>query len=102
MDLFVFVVLLCITIFIFRRFKAVIYCIAIIDIMLRILTFIKLNIEIPEVFIFLNKHIPTSVLGIIGHYTTGTIFTILSWTYVACFVLFEYFIIRTFIKNKYK
>ena len=83
MDLVILVVLMGIVVFIFKRFSSFIYFIAIIDILLRILTFIKTQIANYEIYSFLNKYVPTSIPGILNNYSSGILNTarILSWSF---------------------
>lgn len=100
MDLVILFVLIGIVIFIFKKFSSFIYFIAIIDILLRIIAFIKLQISNYEIYTFLNKYFPTSIPGILNRYSTGILNTILIWLYVIAMIIFEYYIIRTFIRKK--
>lgn len=100
MDLLILLVLIGIVVFIFKKFSSLIYFIAIIDIFLRIVTFIKLQITNYEIYSFLNQYVPTSIPGILSKYSTGLLNTVLMWLYVATMVIFEYYIIRTFIRKK--
>ena len=100
MDLVILVVLMGIVVFIFKRFSSFIYFIAIIDILLRILTLIKTQIANYEIYSFLNKYVPTSIPGILNNYSSGILNTLLIWLYVIAMIIFEYYLIRTFIKKK--
>lgn len=100
MDLVILVVLIAIVVAIFKKFSSFVYFIAIIDIFLRILTFIKIQLGIPELTSFLNKYFPSSVPGIINAYSNGIFNTILIWGYIVIFIIFEFYIIRTFFKKK--
>lgn len=99
-DLIVFLVLAAIVIFVFKRFSSFIYYIAIIDIFLRIATFVKTDVVNGEVFKIIDKYLPENIPTIINTYSTGILSTILIWLYVIAFVIFEYYIIRTFFKRK--
>lgn len=100
MDLVILVVLIGIVVFVFKQFSSFVYFMAIIDIFLRIITFIKLNIGIPELASFLNAYIPESIPAIINNYSTGIFNTLLVWGYVLIYIMFESYIIRTFFKKK--
>ena len=100
MDLVILVVLIAIVVAIFKKFSSFVYFIAIVDIFLRILTFIKIQLGIPELTSFLNKYFPVSVPGIIDAYSSGIFNTILTWGYIIIFIIFEFYIIRTFFKKK--
>ena len=99
-DLVVLIVLILVVIMYFRRFSSFVYFIAIIDIFLRILTFIKNNIGLPDLAAVIDKYIPESILAIIGNYTDGIIYTIISWAYIIIMAIFLGYITKFFIKKK--
>jgi len=87
-------------IIIFRKLEGVVYSIAIADIFLRILTFIKQNITSQEMYTFLNDNVPLSIVNIIDKYTSGLLNECLIWGYVIVFVIFEFYIIKALLKKK--
>lgn len=99
-DLVVLIVLILVVIMYFRRFSSFVYFIAIIDIFLRILTFIKNNIGLPDLAAVIDKYIPENILAIIGNYTDGIIYTIISWAYIIIMAIFLGYITKFFIKKK--
>lgn len=100
MDLIILIILIGIVIFTFKKFSSFIYFFAIVDIFLRILTFIRLNINLPELSNFIAKYIPVSIPNIIDKYSTGILNSVLMWGYVICFIIFEYYIICFFAKKR--
>ena len=100
MDLVVFLVLCGIVIFFFKRFSRFIYFIAITDIFLRIATFIKLQIGKGDIYAVLDKYIPNNIPSILDYYADGLLYTIFLWLYVIAFIIFEFYIIRTFFRKK--
>ena len=86
-DLIILVVLLVLVVFFFRKLSSFIYAVAIIDIFLRILTFLKYN-TVPELKALIGKYLPESVAGIINHYSSGWIYTVLIWIYVIIMSIF--------------
>ena len=100
MDLIVLLFIIVIVILLFRKFNNFVYCIAIIDIFLRILDFIKFNLPIPEIKIFIAQYFPTSIPSIINKYSSGIFNTIIMWAYVIIFIFFEYYTIKTFFRKK--
>lgn len=100
MDLAIFIVLLVLVVLLFKRVSSMIYFFAIVDIFLRIVTFIRLNIGVPSISRFITKYFPTSIAGIITNYSTGILETILLWIYVIIYIVFLGYITRTFIKKK--
>ena len=65
MDAIIFIVLLVIVICFFRRFSNVVFFVAIFDIFLRILTFLKYN-TVKEIKTFIAKYFPVN-LSLLKH-----------------------------------
>ncbi|MBQ6476853.1 MAG: hypothetical protein IJI43_00205 [Bacilli bacterium] len=84
----------------FKHFSAFVFSVAIVDILLRILTFIKNNIGLKELSSFLRKYFPDSIFAIIDRYTKGDINVVLKWLFVIIMIIFLYYIIKTWIKKK--
>ena len=99
-DLVILILLMFVVIMFFKRFSSFVYFIAIVDIMLRILTFIRNNIGLPDVSALIAKYIPESILAIFAKYTSGICYTILSWGFIIIMIIFESYIIKFFIKKK--
>lgn len=93
-------ILMGIVIFVFKRFSHFIYFLAIVDIFLRIIGYLKVLLGIPELTAFFNKYIPASLPAIINTYSSGIFNTILLWMYLIAFIVFESYIIRTFFRKK--
>lgn len=100
MDLIIFIVLALIVVILFKSFDSFVYFFAIVDILLRILDFLKQLLNIPELTTFLNQNVPTSILSMINHYSTGVFNQILTWGYLICFIVFEVYLIKYFMKTK--
>ena len=98
-DLGVIVVLLIIVIIFFRRFSSFVYSVAIIDIFLRILAFIKNN-TVPELKSLIGNYFPASIPALIDKYSSGIIYTLLMWAYVIIFSIFLFYITEYFIKKR--
>ena len=98
-DLGVILVLLILVMIFFRRFSSFVYAFAIIDIFLRIMTFIKYN-SVPELKSLIGKYLPESIAAVIGRYSSGVFYTILMWIYVILFIIFLTYITSYFIKKK--
>lgn len=98
-DVIVVLILLGIVIFWFRRFSSFVYSVAIIDIFLRILTFIRDN-SVLELKSLISKYFPESIPSIIARYSDGIFYTILMWIYVAIFTVFLVYITKYFIKKR--
>ena len=101
MDLVIVIVLLLIVVLWFKSFNSFVYFLALIDIFLRIYTFIRLNIGIPEISNFLARlNIPASIPAILGAYSNGIFYTILICGYIIIYIIFEWYIIKTFFHKK--
>ncbi len=98
-DVIIVLILLAIVIFLFRKFSSFVYAVAIIDIFLRILTFIRDN-SVPELKSLIGKYFPESIAAIIGNYSDGIFYTILMWAYVIIFAIFLGYITKYFIKKR--
>ena len=98
-DLGVIIVLLIFIAVFFKRFSSFVYGFAIIDIFLRIMTFVKNN-TVQELHDLIGKYLPESIASVIGKYTSGIVYTILMWAYVIVFATFLAYIVTYFIKKK--
>lgn len=99
-DIIVLIVIIIALVMYFKHFSAFVFSIAIIDILLRILNFIKLNIGLKDFTTFLNKYFPASIPDIIDKYTNGDITVILKWIFVIIMIFFLYYVIKIWIKKK--
>lgn len=99
-DLIVLVILILIVIMFFKRFSSFVFLIAIIDIFLRILSFIKNNIGLRDVSSLINKYFPDSIFDIINTYTNGTLNLIIKWCFVVIMIIFLSYIVKIFISKK--
>ena len=81
-------------------FSSFVYLIAIIDIFLRLLTFVSNNLGVPELSSLIDKYFPTSMVGIINRYSNGIINTVLMWCLFVIYCIFLFYITRTFWKRK--
>lgn len=98
-DLVVLLVILAIVIFFFKKFSSVVYSVAIVDIFLRILTFLKYN-TVPELKALIGKYFPESIAAMIAKYSNGIFYTILMWAYVIIFAIFLGYITIYFINKR--
>ena len=101
MDLAIFLILMALVIFFFKRFSSFVYFVAIVDILLRILAFIKDN-SVPELKTLIDKYIPENIPDIIDNYIKpdNIVFTIFLWIYVIIIGIFLFYTIRIFFKKK--
>ena len=100
MDLIIVILLIILTVVFFRRFSNVVYVVCIIDIFLKILDKLDKLLRIPEYSNLVNKYFHNSILDIIGNYTSGIIFTIFSWIILGIYIVFLFYVIRTFFRKK--
>jgi len=101
-DLIVLIVLIIIVIMFFKRFSSFVFFIAIVEIFLRILTFIKNNIGLNDISHIISKYLPENIFQIINKYT-GTIYLLnilLKWGFVIIMAIFLGYIIKIFIHKK--
>ncbi len=99
-DLVVLIILILVVVMFFKRFSSFVFFMAIIDIFLRILTFIKYNIGLKDVSGIIDKYLPESIFDIIHKYTNGIFATILEWCFVVIMIIFLSYIIKIFLKKK--
>lgn len=99
MDLITIIVFLFIIYLISKRVTSLLYFIAVIDIFFRIVAFINSYIPFREINNILYN-IPASIPAIINKYSSGIISDILMWALVACYVMFESYIIQALFRRK--
>ena len=99
-QLLVFILALVAIIFFFKNFNACVYFIVMIDIFLRIVTYLMENYLRADAFSFLSV-IPSSVLEIFNSFELGIINEILVVIYIIVYIIFEVLLIRFFIKRKF-
>lgn len=101
-DLIVLLILLIVVVMFFKRFSSFVFFMAIVDIFLRILAFIKHNIPMKDVAALIGKYLPESVFDIINKYTGNydLINIILKWCFVGIMCIFLFYITKIFLKKK--
>ncbi len=99
-DLVVIIVLLVVILFFFRRFSSFVYGFAIIDIFLRLLTFVKNHVPIPELQNLIAKYFPESIAAVIRAYSSGIFYEILIWGYAIMYMIFFSYIVSIFIHKR--
>ena len=98
-DLAIVLILLIVVVVFLRKYSSFVYAFAIIDIFLRIMTFIKNN-TVPELKSLIGKYLPESIAAIIGRYSSGLVYTLLMWLYVIIFAIFLGYITNYFIHKR--
>ena len=101
-DLVVLIISFILVMMFFKRMSSFVFFVAIIDITLRILAFIKNNIGLPDVANLIGKYLPESIMDIIDKYTSdiSLLNIILKWTFVVIMIIFLTYIIKIFWKKK--
>lgn len=99
MDAIIFVILLVVVICFFRSLYNTVFFVAIVDIFLRILTFLKYN-TFQEIKSFIGRYFPENIPDIISKYAKGDLYLILVWVYVILMAIFLYYIVKYFIKKR--
>ncbi len=101
-DLIVLIILIVVVLMFFKHFSSFVFLMAIIEIFLRILTFIKYNIGLKDVAFIIGKYFPENMFDIINKYTIKIplLNTILKWTFVGIMAIFLSYCIKIFMKKK--
>ncbi len=101
-DLIVLLVLLIFVILNFNKVYSFVFFIAIVDITLRLLSFLKSNLPFKDITKYINSYLPNSLPDLINKYTGNwdIINLILTWLYVGIMIIFLYYCIKIFWKKK--
>ena len=101
-DLIILIILLIVVIMFFKRFSSFVFFMAIVDIFLRILAFIKHNIGLKDVASVIGKYLPESMIDIIEKYTGSIplLCIILKWCFVGLMAIFLGYIVKIFLHKK--
>lgn len=99
-QLLLFILALGAVIFFFKNFNACVYFVVMVDIFLRIVTYLKINYFRDDAFSFFDV-IPSSVLDILNALELGVFSEVLSALYVIVYIIFEVLLIRFFVKRKF-
>ena len=101
-DLVALIIGVILVIMFFKRFSSFVFFVAIVDISLRILAFIKNNIGLGDVSKLIGKYLPESVFDIIDRYAGSipSLCIVLKWVFVGIMGVFLFYIIKIFIKKK--
>lgn len=99
-DLIIIIVLILIAFCWFRSFSKTVYAVAMIDMFLRLLTYISSHIGISGFYTWAKSIFPASIPGLLAKYMNGILLEIFVWIYVALMVVFLFYTTRIFIKKK--
>ena len=99
-QLMVFIIaLLAIAVF-YKNFNACVYFIVIVDIFLRVFTYLKTYILRDDAFDFLSL-IPSNVLALLQSFDMGVLNDIVLALYIIVYIVFEVLIVRALVKKRY-
>ena len=99
-ELIVFIIALAAIIFFFKNFNACVYFIVMVDIFLRVVTYLIEHYLRADAFSFLES-LPSSVLDILNGFSAGIVNEVLVIVYIIIYIIFEVLLIRFFIKRKF-
>ncbi len=94
MDLMIFLIILVIVVLVFKDTRSLIYFLGISDILLKLIHFIKVQIDVEEFTTLINKYIPSSLMGIAANYTEGFVYTIFAWLYIIVMCWFVGYLLK--------
>jgi hypothetical protein len=81
-----------------RKFSTAAYGIAAVDLLLRIVNFIAVNLKVKAIQDFFAPW-PNSILGVTAKYTKGLVYSILAWSFVILMIYFLFLTLRSFFKK---
>lgn len=101
-DVIVLAILIILVVMFFKRFSSFVFFMAIVDLFLRIMSFIRDNCGLPDLSSLLRKYLPSNVFEIIDKYLVrGTLpNVILKWCFVILMMIFLGYIVKIFIHKK--
>ncbi len=95
-DLVILIIVLLAVVIIFRRFSSFVYAMAIVDIFLRIMYFLRIKVPLKE----LGNIFPADIPDLLGKYASDLLLDILLWAYVFIYTCFLVYITNYFIHKK--
>ena len=101
-DLVVLIALAIVVILFFGKLSSIVFFFAIVEIFLRIMTYLKNNLGLADVSNVINKYLPENTFAIIDKYTSnlGIVNDILHWAFVGIMTLFLFYIIKIFLRKR--
>lgn len=99
-DLGIVIIILILGIFFVRRFSHFVYLVALIDVFLRLLNFLKNHLKVPELSSLIRKYFPSSLPNLLSKYFNGIFLEILLWGLFIIYCAFFFYITRTFFKKQ--
>ena len=103
LDLLVLLIIILLVVFFFKRFSSFVYMIVSLDILYKLLHFLKDNLHINELSTLIDKYIPKSVVDMITNYVgeEGIFYQLLIWFMFFMYLICLFYIIRILVKRKY-
>ena len=99
-EFLVFIIALAVVVIFYKSFYSFVYFTVIVDIFLRVVTYLKSDLLRTDAFSFLN-YIPDSVVAIIESFDAGIFTEILIFIYAVIYIIFLIFIIKKFVQKKF-
>ena len=99
-DIVALILIIILVVILNKRFSTFVLTVGALDILLRIIDFIKNNLGLKDLSRFLDKFFPSSFFGIIDKYTDGDINIILKWIFTILMIVFLRYIIKILLKKK--
>ena len=99
-ELIVFLIALVLVIVFYKSFYSFVYFTVIVDIFLRVVTYLKVNLLRADSFSFLS-YVPDNVGVILKSWDLGIFTEILMFLYVVIYIIFLALIIKKFVKKKF-
>ena len=101
-DLVVLLALTIAVVLFFGKLSSIVFFFAIIELFLRICTYLKYNLGLPDIAKVNDKYLPENTFSIIDKYTTNdSIINIgLKWIFVGIMTLFLYYCIKIFVRKR--
>ena len=101
-DLIILLILLILVIIFCKKLQFSIFYFVTVDLILRVLAFIKNNLGLKDLSRTIGKYLPESVFDIINRYTSnGSFFNMaLKWSFVVIMIFFLVYIVKIFIKKR--
>lgn len=100
-DVVIIIVLLLVIVFFFKSFGSFIYAVVMMDIFLRLVSYITSNLALGEIGSIISKNVPSSIPYIIRTNSSGLFQDLIMWGLVFVYVVFLYYTTRRFFKKKF-
>lgn len=99
-DLIIIGLILVISSLVYKRFQFFVFTFAIIDLVLKVLYFLKSNVSLGGISTFVDSYLPSGFVGLINKYTTGGVNLLFNWLYIGIYIIFIFYLIKILVKKK--